>query len=108
MIRSTFTNKWILGGVLLLILGSIAFIVLLERDMAQFKRQVMRDRHAIQERARAASIKKSTQEVSPAESNTTPSAERPITAPTEEVALVPERQTETDCPSPSLSFKVCK
>lgn len=99
MLRDIFTNKWILGGVLLLILviiGGITVHILLERDMAQFRRQVMRDRHAIQERARAVSVKKSTQEVNPAE-NDTPSAERPITEPTEEVKTVPdEHQTETD------------
>ena len=96
MIRDIFTNKWIIGGVLLLILGAIAFHILLERDMANFKRQVMQNRHAIQERARAASEKQSTQEVAPAESET-PSAERPSTD-TEEVAPVPERQTETEVP----------
>ncbi len=96
MIRSIFTNKWIIGGVLLLILGAIAFHILLERDMANFKRQVMQQRHAIQERARAASVKKSTQEGTPAESET-PSAERPSTD-TEEVAPVPEGQTETEKP----------
>lgn len=97
MIRDIFTNKWIIGGVGLLILGAIAFHILLERDMANFKRQVMQDRHAIQERARAAAEKQSTQEVAPAE-NGTPSAEKPITAPTEQVKKVPERQTETETP----------
>ena len=96
MIRSIFTNKWIIGGILLLILGAIAFHILLERDMANFRRQVMQDRHAIQERARAAAEKETTQEVSPAESET-PSAERPSTD-TEKVAPVPERQTGTETP----------
>ncbi|MDE0482849.1 MAG: hypothetical protein OXI67_09745 [Candidatus Poribacteria bacterium] len=97
MIRDIFTNKWIIGGVLLLILGAIAFHILLERDMANFRRQVMQDRHAIQERARAAAEKETTQEVTPAE-GTTPSAEKTVTAPTEQVKTVPERQTETETP----------
>ena len=97
MLRDIFTNKWIIGGVGLLILGAIAFHILLERDMANFKRQVMQDRHAIQERARAAAEKETTQEVTPAE-GTTPSAEKTVTAPTEQVKTVPERQTETETP----------
>jgi len=97
MLRDIITNKWILGGALLIIIGGIAFIVLLEIDMARFEQQVIQNRRAIQERARAAPIGVSTEEGTPAESGT-PSAERPITAPTEEVAPAPERQTETDIP----------
>ena len=99
MTRGIWT-KWILGSVLLIIIGGIAFIVLMEIDTARFKRQVMQQRNEIQEHARAASVKQSTQEVTSAESET-PTPEKPITL-TKEVKTVPERLTETKAPQQTI------
>ena len=99
MIRRILPNKWIIGVISLLIIA-ITFIVLVEIDFARHKRQIKQDRLAVQARARAASVKQSTQKVSPAE-NETPPAEKPITHPIVDVKTVDHPHTETETPQPA-------